>query len=32
LYPFVVGDLLKLYLAGALLPLAWKLVDRTRGA
>ena len=31
LYPFVVGDLLKLYLAGALLPLAWKLVDRTRG-
>lgn len=31
LYPFVVGDLLKLYLAGALLPLAWKLVDRARG-
>jgi biotin transport system substrate-specific component len=32
LYPFVVGDLLKLYLAGALLPLAWKAVDRARGS
>lgn len=31
LYPFVVGDLLKLYLAGALLPAAWKLVERTTG-
>jgi biotin transport system substrate-specific component len=33
LYPFVVGDLLKLYLAAALLPSAWKLVERakTRG-
>jgi biotin transport system substrate-specific component len=31
LYPFVVGDLLKLYLAGALLPSAWKLVRRLRG-
>jgi len=31
LYPFVVGDLLKLYLAGALLPGAWKLVERARG-
>jgi biotin transport system substrate-specific component len=31
LYPFVVGDLLKLYLAGALLPFAWKLVDRATG-
>jgi biotin transport system substrate-specific component len=30
LYPFVVGDLLKLYLAGALLPSAWKLVERLR--
>jgi biotin transport system substrate-specific component len=30
LYPFVVGDLLKLYLAGALLPTAWKLVDRAK--
>src|ERR671919_597127 len=30
LYPFVVGDLLKLYLAGALLPSAWKLVKRLR--
>ena len=28
LYPFVVGDLLKLYLAGALLPAAWWAVDR----
>ena len=28
LYPFVVGDLLKLYVAGALLPTAWRLVDR----
>lgn len=28
LYPFVVGDLLKLYLAGALLPTAWRLVGR----
>jgi biotin transport system substrate-specific component len=31
LYPFVVGDLLKLYLAGALLPVAWRLVGRLRG-
>jgi biotin transport system substrate-specific component len=31
LYPFVVGDLLKLYLAAALLPSAWKLVRRLRG-
>jgi biotin transport system substrate-specific component len=30
LYPFVVGDLVKLYLAGALLPAAWKFVERTR--
>ena len=30
LYPFVVGDLLKLYLAGALLPAAWRLVERLR--
>ena len=28
LYPFVVGDVLKLYLAGLALPLAWRLVDR----
>ena len=27
LYPFVVGDLVKLYLAGALLPAAWRLVE-----
>lgn len=31
LYPFVVGDIIKLYLAGALLPLAWKAVDRMKG-
>jgi biotin transport system substrate-specific component len=31
LYPFVVGDLLKLYLAGMVLPGAWKLVRRLRG-
>lgn len=31
LYPFVVGDLLKLYLAGAVLPTAWRLVQRLRG-
>ena len=31
LYPFVVGDLLKLYLAGALLPLAWRFVTRFKG-
>jgi biotin transport system substrate-specific component len=30
-YPFIVGDLLKLYLAAALLPLAWKGVERLRG-
>ena len=30
LYPFVVGDLLKLYLAGALLPSAWKVVERLK--
>jgi biotin transport system substrate-specific component len=31
LYPFVVGDLLKLYLAGALLPAAWAAVARFKG-
>ena len=31
LYPFVVGDVLKLYLAAALLPAAWSLVHRARG-
>jgi biotin transport system substrate-specific component len=30
LYPFVLGDLIKLYLAGALLPGAWRLVSRLR--
>lgn len=29
LYPFVAGDVLKLYLAGALLPAAWRLVGRS---
>jgi len=28
LYPFILGDLVKLYLAGALLPTAWRLVER----
>jgi biotin transport system substrate-specific component len=28
LYPFIVGDLLKLYLAALLLPAAWKLTGR----
>ncbi len=31
LYPFVIGDLLKLYLAGALLPGAWRVVERVTG-
>src|SRR5437899_4635785 len=31
LYPFVPGDTLKLYLAAALLPSAWRAVERTRG-
>jgi biotin transport system substrate-specific component len=31
LYPFVPGDLFKLYVAAAALPAAWKLVERTRG-
>lgn len=30
LYPFVIGDMVKLYLAGALLPAAWTLVQRIR--
>jgi biotin transport system substrate-specific component len=32
LYKFVPGDLIKLYLAAALLPTAWRLVERVRGA
>lgn len=31
LYPFVIGDLLKLYLAAILLPGAWMLIQRFRG-
>jgi len=31
LYPFIVGDLVKTYLAGALLPVAWTVVRRVRG-
>lgn len=31
LYPFVPGDLLKLYLVAALLPGAWRLMQRLRG-
>ncbi len=30
LYPFVIGELLKIYLAGALVPGAWRLVSRLR--
>lgn len=30
LYPFIVGDVLKLYLAGALLPLTWRAIRRFR--
>jgi biotin transport system substrate-specific component len=29
LYPFVIGDVLKLLLAGTLLPGAWRVVRRT---
>ena len=32
LYPFVFGDLLKLLLAAAALPGAWKLVERAKGS
>jgi biotin transport system substrate-specific component len=31
LYPFVPGDVFKLYLAGALLPSAWRVVERAGG-
>jgi biotin transport system substrate-specific component len=31
LYPFIFGDVLKLFLAAALLPGAWKLVERLKG-
>ena len=31
LYPFVPGDIFKLYLAAAVLPTAWRLVARFRG-
>jgi len=30
--PFVVGDIFKVVIAGLLLPLAWKLVDRARNS
>lgn len=30
LYPFVPGEIFKLYLAGALLPLGWKAVERIK--
>jgi biotin transport system substrate-specific component len=29
-YPFVIGDMIKLYLAAALLPTAWRLVGARR--
>ncbi|CAB4699481.1 MAG: biotin transporter BioY [Actinobacteria bacterium] len=32
LYPFVPGDVFKLYLAGLALPAAWKLVQRVKGS
>ncbi|MGZ4132781.1 MAG: biotin transporter BioY [Actinomycetota bacterium] len=32
LYPFVIGDTLKLLLAAGLLPFAWRLLDRVRPA
>jgi biotin transport system substrate-specific component len=31
LYPFVPGDVFKLYLAGATLPVAWRIVERVKG-
>lgn len=31
LYPFVLGDLMKLTLAAALMPLAWKMLGRNKG-
>jgi biotin transport system substrate-specific component len=31
LYPFIVGDMVKTYLAGALLPGAWTLVRKVKG-
>jgi biotin transport system substrate-specific component len=31
LYPFVPGDMFKLYVAAAVLPTAWRLVGRVRG-
>lgn len=31
-YPFVIGDVIKLYLAAALLPTAWRLVGGRRGS
>ncbi len=30
LYPFIPGEIVKLYLAGAMLPVAWRLVERIR--
>jgi biotin transporter BioY len=31
LYPFILGDLVKLYMASLIVPLAWGLLDRRRG-
>lgn len=31
LYPFIVGDLVKLYIASLIVPIAWSLLDRRRG-
>jgi len=30
LYPFIVGDVLKMVLAGVLLPVTWKFINRTK--
>jgi biotin transporter BioY len=31
LYPFIVGDLVKLYIASLVVPIAWTALDRRRG-
>ena len=31
LYPFIVGDLVKLYIASLIVPIAWTVLDRRRG-
>jgi len=29
-YPFVIGDLLKIFLAGSILPIGWKFIKRSK--